>query len=174
MTTLPLSAGLDETLEQESPRERQSLCQMIFGPRVNLAILLVLFVLVLGQACFLVALASAMAATDPRSVEIYKLVGFCGIGLAAIVLLIRQERQGQYLHQTSHELRNAVGGATNQMQMAAVEAKCAAEKAAQKVEHTDTLNREELRNLLQTVANEAAERGAQRAIERLTGGKGQA
>lgn len=74
--------------------------KFLFGPRANLGILLVLFVLILGFASSLVALAHAYGATDPRSLEIYKLVGLCAIGLGQIAVLIRSQGNAEGIRKT--------------------------------------------------------------------------
>lgn len=78
----------------------------IVGPKANLGILIVLFVLVLGLICTLAALSVAMDKAE--RIEIFKIIGFCSIVLGQIALLIRAQSTAEYLHQATHETRNVV------------------------------------------------------------------
>lgn len=79
----------------------------IVSRKTNLAILLVLFVLVLGLVCTLFALATAMDKAE--RLEVYKIIGICAVVLGQIALLIRAQSTSEYLHKSAHETRNVVG-----------------------------------------------------------------
>src|SRR4051812_31723683 len=97
MTTLPLPAQWEIMP-----------FRFLFGPRANLAILLTLFVVLIGFGATLAGTAKALGYADPRSLEIYKLIGLTAAVAGILAMLIRQQASDNYLHESKHETLGAI------------------------------------------------------------------
>ena len=165
MSTLPIYAGIDDPprrpplfVDEPPPMPFRRL----LGPWGNIAALMVLFVLLFALVVVLVAMAHAYGGADPRSIEIYKLIGIAAIVLGLIAIFIRQQLTAQtikdntkYLHDTSHSLHGAMNQTTGivqsaamQMQSATGEQVRAAEKAADTLQGADAVRALDLRQFL--------------------------
>lgn len=133
MTTATTFAGYDDSAAQPLPSEESLPFTFLFGPRANLAILLVLFVLTLGFTSSLVALAHAYGYSDQRSIEIYKLITLCGVALGQIMLLIRSQGNAEGIRRTRHEIKGDLQAQTMLMQEVAQKTNGGLTKAVKEV-----------------------------------------
>ncbi len=106
MATLTIPAG---PKRERLPADWETMpFRYLFGPKANLAILLTLFVLLVGFVCTLLILARAFTFPDPRLTEVGKLVGLCTTVGGVLVLLINQQATANYLHKSKHETLGAL------------------------------------------------------------------